>query len=67
MSWIRALDDRFDRDVAFFYSVASESQAPYRDQIDAATAAHPTLHSRVVDSGRDGHLTAEQAAAASAA
>ena len=62
MSWIRALDDSFDRDVAFFYSVARESDALYLDEIGAAAAAHPTVHPHVVDSGRDGYLTAEQAA-----
>ena len=62
MSWIRALDDGFDRDVAFFYTVAREPEALYRDEIAAAAAAHPTLHPQVVDSGRDGYLTAEQAA-----
>ena len=44
MSWIRALDDSFDRDVAFFYSVAGESDALYLDEIGAAAAAHPTVH-----------------------
>ena len=62
MSWIRALDDSFDRDVAFFYSVARESDALYLDEIGAAAAAHPTVHPHIVDSSRDGYLTAEQAA-----
>ena len=62
MSWIRALDDSFDRDVAFFYSVVRESDAVYLDEIGAAAAAHPTLHPHIVDSSRDGYLTAEQAA-----
>jgi predicted ferric reductase len=62
MSWIRALDERFDRDVVFFYSVARESDALYLDEIGAAAAAHPTIHPHVVDSSRDGHLTAAQAA-----
>ena len=62
MSWIRALDDSFDRDVAFFYSVARESDALYLDEINAAAAAHPTVHPHIVDSSRDGYLTAEQAA-----
>ncbi len=62
MSWIRALDDSFDRDVAFFYSVARQSDALYLDEIGAAAAAHPTVHPHIVDSSRDGYLTAEQAA-----
>ena len=48
MSWIRALDESFDRDVAFFYSVARESDALYLDEISAAAAAHPTVHPHVV-------------------
>jgi predicted ferric reductase len=62
MSWIRSLDESFDRDVAFFYSVARESDALYLDEIGAAAAAHPTVHPHVVDSSRDGYLTAAQAA-----
>ena len=61
MSWIRAMDESFDRDVAFFYSVAHESDALYLDEITAAAAAHPSLHPHVVDSSRDGFLTAEKA------
>ncbi len=48
MSWIRALDESFNRDVAFFYSVASQSDALYLDEISAAAAAHPTVHPHVV-------------------
>jgi predicted ferric reductase len=61
LSWIRALDDGFDRTVDFFYSVAHESDALYRDEIEAATEAHPTLHVRVIDAERDGRITAEKA------
>jgi predicted ferric reductase len=62
LSWIRALDAGFDREVAFFYSVARSSEVLCRDEIDAAAAAYPTLRPRVVDSSRDGYLTAERAA-----
>jgi predicted ferric reductase len=61
LSWIRALDDGFDRTVDFFYSVAHESDALYRDEIEAATEVHPTLHMRVLDAERDGRITAEKA------
>jgi predicted ferric reductase len=62
MSWIRAMDESFDRDVAFFYSVAHESDALYLEEISAAATAHPGLHPHIVDSSRDGFLTAAQAA-----
>ena len=62
MSWIRAMDESFDRDVAFFYSVAHESEALYLEEISAAATAHPSLRPHIIDSSRDGFLTAEQAA-----
>jgi predicted ferric reductase len=61
LSWIRALDDNFDRTVDFFYSVARESDALYRDEIEAAAKAHPTLRVRVIDSQQDRVITAEKA------
>ena len=61
LSWIRALDDNFDRSVDFFYSVARESDALYRDEIEAATEGHPTLHVHVIDTEHDGLITAEKA------
>jgi predicted ferric reductase len=63
MSWIRSFDDSFDRDVAFFYSVAHESDAVYLDEIEQAGKEHPTFVPHVVVADRDGFLTAEQAAA----
>jgi predicted ferric reductase len=62
MSWIRAMDENFDRDVDFFYSVAKESDALYLDEISIAAAAHPTMRPHLIDSSRDGYLTAERAA-----
>jgi predicted ferric reductase len=62
MSWIRALDESFDRDVGFFYSVANDSDALYLDEISIAAAAHPTMRPHLIASSRDGYLTAEQAA-----
>ena len=41
MSWMRAMDEDFDRDVGFFYSVAHELDVLYLDEINAAAAAHP--------------------------
>jgi predicted ferric reductase len=60
LSWIRALDGSFDHSVDFFYSVAHEPDALYREEIDAAAAEHPTLHTRIVATERDGFLTAEK-------
>jgi len=62
MSWLRSLDEDFDREVAFFYAVAHESDALYVEEINAAAQAHETLHAQIIDSGRQGFLTAEQAA-----
>ena len=58
LSWIRALDDSFDRSVDFFYSVAHEPDALHRDEVEAAAAEHPTLRARIVDTHCDGYLTA---------
>jgi predicted ferric reductase len=61
LSWIRSLDDNFDLSVDFFYSVGRESTALYRDEIEAATARHPTLHLHMIDTEHDGLITAEKA------
>jgi predicted ferric reductase len=62
MSWIRALDEKFDRDVALYYSVGQASDALFLDEIRAAAAAHPGLSLHLHDSSQDGYLTAEEAA-----
>jgi predicted ferric reductase len=61
MSWIRAFDQTFERRVDFYYSVAREADAIYLDEINDAAARHPTFHPHVVDSEREGLLTAERA------
>jgi predicted ferric reductase len=61
LSWIRSLDGSFDRSVDFFYSVGRESDALYREEIDAVSARHPALRARTLDTERDGFLTAEKA------
>jgi predicted ferric reductase len=58
LSWLRALDDDFDRDVDFYYSVAHASDALFLDEITAATAGRPSLRPHFVDSERDGLLSA---------
>jgi predicted ferric reductase len=62
ISWIRSLDDSFDRRVDFYYSVRGKADALYLDEIEAAAGRHPTLHLRLVETDRDGLLTAEQTA-----
>jgi predicted ferric reductase len=61
LSWIRALDGTFDRNVDFFYSVAQKADALYLEEFNAAAANYPTFHARLVDTGHDGFLTAEEA------
>jgi len=63
MSWLRSLDDSFDRDVAFFYAVNTVDDALFLDDLEAATATHPTVRVHVVDSSRDGFITADTALA----
>jgi predicted ferric reductase len=58
VSWIRALDESFDRDVDLYYSVAHRGDAVYLDEIEAAVAAHPSLRIHLVDTSSDGLLTA---------
>ena len=57
ISWIRSLDETFDRHVDFHYSVNHASEALFVDEIEAASAAHPTLRTRLVDSSQAGFLT----------
>jgi NAD(P)-dependent dehydrogenase (short-subunit alcohol dehydrogenase family) len=61
INWIRSLDDTFYRDVAFYYSINHESEAIYLDEIHAAATNHTTLHTHIVNSSRDGLLTADTA------
>ena len=62
LSWIRALDGAFDRNVDFLYSVSHEAAALYLDEIQAVAAKHPTLRARVIDTEHR-FLTAETAMA----
>jgi len=61
MSWIRAMDESFDRNVQFYYSIAQESDALYLEEIERAHRAHPSFDPHVVYTDRDGLLTAEKA------
>jgi predicted ferric reductase len=58
LSWIRSIDDRFDRDVDFFYSVARADDALHLDEIRAVADRHPSLRVHLVVSDTDGELTA---------
>jgi predicted ferric reductase len=62
VSWVRSLDDSFDRQVDFYYSVRGPADALYLDEIDAAARQHPTFHLTLIETERQGLLTAEQAA-----
>jgi predicted ferric reductase len=60
VSWLRSLDGSFDRSVDFYYSVATQSDELYGDDVAAAAAAHPSLRAHVVVTETDGRLTAAQ-------
>ena len=60
MSWIRSMDQAFDTNVQFFYSVAQESEALYLDEIESVHQAHPSFDPHVLYSNRDDQLTAEK-------
>jgi predicted ferric reductase len=62
MSWIRSMDDSFDRDVTFWYSVKDEADAIFLDEIKAAAQRHPTFRPRLVATSEQGRLTAGKAA-----
>jgi predicted ferric reductase len=59
MSWLRSLDDAFDREVDFYYSVRHPDDAVYRDEIEAATRRHPSVHPHFVSTDTDPMLTAD--------
>ena len=59
MSWLRSLDDAFDRDVAFFYSVREPGEAVYRDEIEAAVERHRSIRAHFVYTDTEPRLTAQ--------
>jgi len=58
LSWVRALDERFDRDVELYYSVADSAEALHLDELEAAAAMHPSLRVHFVDTAREPQLQA---------
>jgi predicted ferric reductase len=60
VSWFRSLDGSFDRSVDFYYSIATQSDELYGEDVAAAAAAHPSLRTHLVVTDRDGRLTAAQ-------
>jgi predicted ferric reductase len=59
LSWIRSIDERFDRQVDFFYSVAHAEDAVHLDEIRAVAELHPSLRVHLVRTDTDGMLTPE--------
>jgi predicted ferric reductase len=60
ISWIRALDESFDYDVEFYYTVANQASALFVDEIVAATVRHPSLTLHFLRTDRDARLKPEQ-------
>src|SRR5262249_6251103 len=56
--WPRSLDGTFDRSVDFYYSIATQSDELYGDEVAVAAAAHPSLRTHLVVTDTDGRLTA---------
>ena len=59
ISWIRALDGTFAKDVDFYYSVKQRDDAVYANEVIAAAARHPSLRVHLVITDTDGVLTAD--------
>jgi predicted ferric reductase len=67
LSWLRDLDQKpIMRRVDFFYT-HSGSDAPFRSEIEAIAAGHPTVHAHVLDTSTDGRLTVDQVLAVTSA
>ena len=55
------MDESFEFNVQLLYSFAHESDALYVDEIKNAQQAHPTFDPHIIDTDRDGQLTAGNA------
>jgi predicted ferric reductase len=60
ISWIRSLDEAFDRSVDLYYAVAREADAIYLDEILAAAKRLTSLRPHLVCSEMESRLTAER-------
>ncbi|MFR9778446.1 hypothetical protein ACL02O_20635 [Micromonospora sp. MS34] len=58
LSWLRSVDQGFDRNVDLYYCVAHARDALFIDEITATAAGHPSLRLHLVVADRDGQLTA---------
>jgi len=65
LSWIRSMDDSFDRSVVFWYSVKEASEALFLEELEAAGRRHPTFRPQLIVTSRDGRLDARRAAGGS--
>jgi predicted ferric reductase len=57
LSWIRSIDEGFDRQVDFFCSVAHAEDAVHLDEIRAVADRHPSLRVHLVCADTEGKLT----------
>jgi predicted ferric reductase len=65
LSWVRDLSAEPEQDIHFYYSVRSELDALFWDEMAAAAAKYPRLRATLNVSSRDGSLTADKIVAAS--
>ena len=58
LSWLRALDGDFQRDVDLFYT--ADGEAPFADEIRGIASRHASLRLHLIDTAVDGRLTTDQ-------
>ena len=66
-SWIRAfpIEQPLEFDIDFYYTVRTEDEALFLDEISTAAAHYPTFRPHVIYSKLEGSLTTEHIAASS--
>lgn len=60
LSWLRALDDHPLRGTVDFFYLSSSADIPYAEEIKALADSHVMVHLHLVNTGSEGHLTAER-------
>lgn len=65
LSWVRDLKAEPNHDIHFFYSVRSEADGLFWDELSAAAQKFKRFHATMNVSSRDGSLTADKIVAAS--